>query len=679
MNYIDENEIRKTIAIMKPNNQLFEVRLLEDKKNYSGYFKDAETLIRELKKVNLKNVQVYMTLGHIDEACFSRKQKECFIQYAKNSTSDNDILSYDWLMIDLDPKRSSGTSSSSEEIQKAKELGNKIYNFMQTIGFNKPLTAFSGNGVHLLYRVALKNTDENKELVKKCLLTLDMLFSGDGIDIDTSTFNQSRICKLYGTLSQKGSDTKSRPHRMSKVIGNPIDIKVTDRGYLTKLCDLYPSEPDKPQRYNNYNGKEFNLQDWMDKHGLNYKISSYSDGTKYILDCCPFDSSHNGKDACIFQSRSHGIGFHCFHNSCSDKTWKDVRILFEPDAYEKKQQEYEKRAYGTFNRDKKKESKTIVEEADKPIFLNANDIYNMPKENEAFVKTGIKEIDNRLRGLKKGFTSVWSGLRGSSKSTILSGIMLNAVDQGNNVGCFSGELSPKNFMRWMNLQAAGKGNVEPSKYEGYYNVSRTNQKFIADWLDKHFWLYNNDYGNDSKAILEQFERVIDEMSLDLLVLDNLMAFDITTLNYDKYEAQKDFVWKLHNMAQKYDVHICFVAHPRKAQGFLRLDDISGSADITNAVENAFIVHRVNNDFKRLTKQMFYWSDEEPVYQATNVVEIAKDRDGGTQDVFIPLWYEMETKRLKNYQSENVIYGWDKSDGFTSVDELMIGEQTEIPF
>ena len=30
------------------------------------------------------------------------------------------------------------------------------------------------------------------------------------------------------------------------------------------------------------------------------------------------------------------IGFNCFHNSCNGHTWQDVRLLFEPDAYDKK-------------------------------------------------------------------------------------------------------------------------------------------------------------------------------------------------------------------------------------------------------------------------------------------------------------------------------------------------------
>ena len=55
--------------------------------------------------------------------------------------------------------------------------------------------------------------------------------------------------------------------------------------------------------------------------------------------------------------------------------------------------------------------------------------------------------------------------------------------------------------------------------------------------------------------------------------------------------------------------------------------------------------------------MFEWHDDNAVYDGTNVVEIVKDRDGGNQDVFIPLYYEVESKRLKNDRAENVIYGW----------------------
>ena len=115
---------------------------------------------------------------------------------------------------------------------------------------------------------------------------------------------------------------------------------------------------------------------------------------------------------------------------------------------------------------------------------------------------------------------------------------------------------------------------------------------------------------------------------------------------DRYAKQSQFVEHLETFAKQCNIHIIFVAHPRKSQGFLRLDDVSGSNDIVNRVDNAIIMHRVNTDFKRLSQEMFKWSADNELYKCDNVIEIAKDRDGGVQDEFIPLHFEKESKRLK---------------------------------
>lgn len=666
----DENQIRKTIATMKPNGEAFEIRIAyKDKSIYSGYFNDAESLVNEIKKLPQGECNAYITLNDLNNACMSRSQAMVFKKANKQTTtSDNDITGYAWLLIDLDPNRPADTSSSDEEMLKAKEKCIKVSDFMKQVGFNMPLLAKSGNGYHLLYKVSLKKSDDNKQLIKRCLETLDLFFSDDCIKIDTSVFNPSRVCKLYGTYAEKGSSTEERPHRQSFLYErNGFVAEETDIAYLKKLASMYPSEMDNPRKYNGYNPGSFDLKNWLDKYNIRYREEGGPSRMKYVLDCCPFDESHKGKDAAIFQMSNGCIGFKCFHNSCSDKTWRDVRILFEPDAYEKKYKEQQKEFYGNFNRNKKPEKKIVPEEG-KPIFYSAMDIFNMPKKQESFIRTGIDEIDKYMRGLKKEYVTVISGLRGASKSTILSQITLKAINDGNNVGIYSGELSPRNFMRWMNLQAAGKSNVEPSKFEGYYNVPRNTQERIAKWMDGHFYLYNNDYGNDYVAIIKEFEKEIEQKKLDLLILDNLMAFNISHLSDNKWDAQTQFVLSLERLAKKYEVAVIFVAHPRKAMGFLRLDDISGTGDLANAVDNAFIVHRINKDFKRLSAQMFGWKENNPLYEATNCIEIAKDRDGGIQDKFIPLWYEKETKRLKNSISENVIYGWDyNNSGFVQVE------------
>lgn len=662
MTFFNEQEVRKTIAIMKPSNQVFECRVIyNNKQTYSGYFSDADTLIKAMRSINPKDCNVYFTLNTLKAGCYSRTQRDKFEKNPKTTTAD-DVIGYEWLLIDLDPKRVSGTSSTEEELQAAKDVGNKVYTGLKNLGFEDPIFAFSGNGVHLLYKIHIANTDETKALIKKCLEVVHLMFTTEDVDPDLKVHDPNRITKLYGFLSQKGSNTEERPHRISYIIGGAekyANIKTTDIEYLRKLANLIPDEPDVPQRYNSYNPGTFDVEAWFDKYDIGYTPVSYKNGgVKYILDHCPFDENHKGKDAVVFKMPNGALSFLCLHSSCADKHWSDFRKFYEPNAYERREAVRSERMYHSYNRHMKPPQRVAEKPTDgTPMFLTMQMIHDMEKPEETFVRTGIEVIDRKMRGLKKGHVSVWSGLRGSAKSTLLSEIGLNARQDGNNVGFYSGELTPKNFSKWMNLQAAGKSYAKPTRYDGYYYVDDATQLKIASWMGNHLWLYNNDYGNDFCEIIAEFEKAIDEHKLDLLILDNLMAFNISGLSENKWDAQTQFVLKLCSLAKDRGVHIAFVAHPRKSMGFLRFDDISGSGDLGNAVDDAFIVHRNNNDFKRFTKDMFGWKEDNPIYDGTNVVEIVKDRDGGNQDVFIPLYYEIETKRLKNEKSENIIYGW----------------------
>ena len=129
--------------------------------------------------------------------------------------------------------------------------------------------------------------------------------------------------------------------------------------------------------------------------------------------------------------------------------------------------------------------------------------------------------------------------------------------------------------------------------------------------------------------------------------------------------------------------LLYLLQEGKSDGFLRLDDVSGSNDLVNAVDTALIMHRVNEDFRRLTKQCFRWKDDNELYSSNNVIEVCKDRVSGVQDEFIPLYFDVTCKRLKNDAFEYKHYGWEKdeiikqleSDGFTWIDS----EQDELPF
>ena len=668
VSYIDEAEIRRTISVMKPDGELFEIRIIPANKKQKpsvGYFKNVDVLLKELKKQQLKGTNVYITLQKIKDACYSREQRDCFVMGA-STTSDNDVEGYNWLMIDLDPERPSGVSSSEDELKEAKGTGNRIYKYLNELGFEKPLLGFSGNGVHLLYKVRIANTKDRENLIKNCLKALNLLFGNEKVKVDCANFNPSRICKLYGTLAQKGKDTEERPHRMSRILSKETEFKTTDVQYLEKLCAVIPKEPEKPQRYNNYKPSEFDLDNWLFKYGLNYHKVSGTDADKYILDECPFDSSHTAPDACIFKTRDGALGFHCFHNSCQDYTWKDVRLKYEPDAYEKKKEYEEKAMFNTFNRS---EPVHIKPKEGVPVFVTAKQVAMRPKQSEQIIRTGIEKFDNKYRGLRKRDVTILSGQTGSAKSTLLSQVILNAVDADNHVAVFSGELKDEDYMKWMNLQAAGKDKVEPTQWTDYYTVPYSTQIKIADWLEGKFWLYNNDYGFKYEAIIEQFESMIDEHRLDMLCIDNLMALDISGLSNEKYEAQSRFAWQLHELAKRKNVHIIVVCHPRKPNGLLGLYDVSGTSDIVNAVDNIIYVYRYGRIFENYYNQVYGKSYDG---QGSNIWHCAKARFGSVDEEYEDLFYEIETKRLKNSITENRQYGW-------ITPEFEAANPSELPF
>lgn len=681
-------ELRKAILQIKPDNQLFEIRIIGDKiKPMSGYFKDVETLVDAFDKVDLRQANVYITLNKLNDALYSRQQADRFL-VSKNTTSDKEVESYDWLFIDLDPERPTGISSTDDELRQASELAQKIYVYLKGLGFEEPVRAFSGNGYHLLYKIGLIKNDENTKLIERCLKSLAIMFNTDTVKVDTANFNPSRICKLYGTLAQKGSNTKERPFRMSRIDGEVKETRQTNKVYLEKLAGDIPEEEIKPQRYNHYAPNEFDIEQWMNEHNIRYTQKQGDGYIKYVLDECPFDHNHKAPDSMILKQPSGAIGFKCLHDSCQGKVWQDVRIMFEPDAYEKSNEAFYKaieEGWKRHNRERKKKEEVNVENG--PVWETVDEIIEKPTPDNEFVKTHIEVIDKLMRGLQKGGISVWSGLRASAKSTILSQILLQAVNDDHTALFYSGELTDKKLTRWLIQQAAGKQYVKEVKKDDdiYWIVPKNIEKDIAKWIGHRLFIYNNSYGSTYEFLFNSVKEKIEESHPDIVVLDNLMTIDTYEVDSNEYRAQTAILLKLTDLAKQYNVHIALVAHPRKTTTFLRLVDIAGTGNIGNLVDSAFIVHRVNHDFKKGYLDEFCKKgtreDSVPLFKGTNVIEIAKDRDLGTQDVFIPLWYESESRRMKNSPTEVIKFKWttEWSEEELEDDFMELDPDDDIPF
>ena len=679
---LNETIIRRAIHTIKPEGGLFEVRIIGERskaKISSGYFMDADTLISAFDRMDLRRCNVYITLNDIKEACYSRKQRDHF-EITNVTTDDKDIESYAWLFIDLDPERTKEVSSTDEELREAILLAQRVKHYLEGLGFERPVEALSGNGFHLLYYIGLANTEENTQLIRNCLTALDVMFSTEKVKIDTVNFNPSRICKLYGTAAQKGANTEERPHRISEIVSEDFIPEQTKRCYLEQLASAVEEVKPAAAKYNNYNPNSFDLEGWIRQHGMGYREKTFSDGgRKFILDECPFNGNHKAPDSMLILQPDGRIGFKCLHNSCRDKSWRDVWMALDPTLYDATSAEEDRRIEEGWKKHNAARNdipyaEAVLGESSEPFFYTADMIAEKPQEVREFIRTGTNVLDKRMMGLEKGAVSLVSGLRGGGKSTLLTGWMLNAIDDGHTVVCYSGELTDRNFMRWMILQAAGKVNtIKSEMYENYYTVTRETSLKISHWLGEKFWLYNNSYGNNYQNVYELLRKQTEEKKADFVVIDNIMALDLSAADRDKYDAQTKFIWMLKDLAKISNAHVLFVAHPRKAQGFLRLDDVSGSGNIGNIVDNAFIIHRNNDDFRNQTKAMFKKPDSWEGYTGTNVIEVCKNRDMGVQDLFIPLWYELQTKRMRNYHWENIVYGWDKYSEYKAI------EDPDMPF
>ena len=683
---INETELRKAITQLKGNSELFEVRIMGGRQPISGYFKDADTLIEAFNTVDLRGTNTYITLNKPMDALYSRQQANRLLS-VKNTTSDKEIEALDWLFVDLDPERPSGISSTDIELEASQTLAQRVYVYLKGVGFEEPVKAFSGNGYHLLYRIGLQNNEDNIKLVKRCLQALSAMFSNDVVKVDTANFNPSRICKLYGTMAQKGSNTADRPHRMARIDGDVKELKQTKKIYLEKLASEIEEEEIKPAKYNNYSPGDFDIEDWIRTHGLKYTVKAGDGYTKYVLDECPFDPNHKAPDSMILKQPSGAIGFKCLHDSCQDKHWQDVRVLFEPDAYDKANEAFDKaieEGWKKHNRDKKKKELNVE---NGPIWETVSEVIAKPTPDNEYIKTHIGVIDRKTHGLMKGGVSVWSGLRGSAKSTILSQIALQAVNDNHNVLFYSGELTDKRFTRWLIQQAAGKQYVKEVVKDDsqFWFVPDDIKLRIAKWIDKRIYIYNNSYGSDYTRLMQEIETKIQQEVPDLVVLDNLMTINVQEVDSNEYKAQTTLMIKLTTLAKQYNCHIALVAHPRKTATFLRLVDISGSANIANLIDSAFIVHRVNHDFKKGYIDEFCkkGTKEEDVllFNGTNVIEIAKDREAGIQDEFIPLWYEKESRRMLNEQTEVIKYKWttewaeeEAEEDFMPIDDEEVPEE-----
>lgn len=328
-------EVTKTIEVLEKANCPIEVRMLKTKKGtVSGYYKDTKKLIQDISRYDGVN-NIFFTLNAISEDLLARG-KDRLIEYASHTTSDSEIIRREFLLIDVDPKRPAGVSSTDEELKSAEIVVSRVIKYLRSEGFPEPIIACSGNGYHALYKLDLPNNKEVTQLIKDVLYALDDKFSDDKAQVDKTTYNPARITKMYGTIACKGDSTETRPHRRSRIVQSPDKIEVVNEVLLKKVADLYIQKNNNVKKDKNVSIRSakkgsIKMDEWLSRNGIGvFKLKEEVDRNVYVLETCPWNSNHTDKSASITQFHNGAISAKCHHDSCSHENWGSLKELYEP-------------------------------------------------------------------------------------------------------------------------------------------------------------------------------------------------------------------------------------------------------------------------------------------------------------------------------------------------------------
>ena len=111
----------KWLTLLHNPEDIVEIRSIDPKPVISGYFKaDSAAIAKEIAR--FPNRTFYQTLQMVQPACYARGQHEHLMERPRETTSDNDIAGYQWILVDTDPVRPSGVSASQPEKEAARKV-----------------------------------------------------------------------------------------------------------------------------------------------------------------------------------------------------------------------------------------------------------------------------------------------------------------------------------------------------------------------------------------------------------------------------------------------------------------------------------------------------------------------------------------------------------------------------
>ena len=315
---------------------------------------------------------------------------------------------------------------------------------------------------------------------------------------------------------------------------------------------------------------------------------------------------------------------------------------------------------------KEKVLELILDAKDSPVpsVADLSDVEPTEYEDVDGVTTGLKAIDDELMRLFFGTLTIVSGQPGSGKSSLLTQLACNSLNNDISTWLFSGELPNGVEKSWFNYIFAGPRNISDAisrRGNPYKKISTTTLAEINKTYKGRWHIYRDDYDNTLDKLIASMTDTVRKYGARCLILDNFMCIDTET-SEEELRSQTDTIKKLIEFAKKYQVAVILVCHPRKMDAGTNVGiyDIAGTSNIVNLAHRTIGLRRVTDAERENAAK--YSEKRRQLLKYDVIVTVVKDRMFGRQNIDVGLYYDPASRRFFSDMDEyDRRFSWDKKE------------------
>lgn len=308
----------------------------------------------------------------------------------------------------------------------------------------------------------------------------------------------------------------------------------------------------------------------------------------------------------------------------------------------------------------------ILDAKDSPVpsVADLSDVEPTEYEDVDGVTTGLKAIDDELMRLFFGTLTIVSGQPGSGKSSLLTQLACNSLDNDISTWLFSGELPNGVEKSWFNYIFAGPRNITDAisrRGNPYKKISTATLAEINKTYKGRWHIYRDDYDNTLDKLIASMTDTVRKYGARCLILDNFMCIDTET-SEEELRSQTDTIKKLIEFAKKYQVAVILVCHPRKMDAGTNVGiyDIAGTSNIVNLAHRTIGLRRVTDAERENAAK--YSEKRRQLLKYDVIVTVVKDRMFGRQNIDVGLYYDPASRRFFSDMDEyDRRFSWDKKE------------------